>query len=79
MSKVIISAAITGGVHTPTMSPYLPWKPEDIADQAIEAAQAGAAVAHIHARDPRDGRPTADLELFGVIVDRSKNVCITRI
>ena len=49
--KVIITCAVTGSVHTPSMSPYLPWKPEDIASQAIEAAQAGASILHLHARE----------------------------
>ncbi len=62
--KVIITCAVTGAVHTPTMSPYLPLTPQDIAAQAIEAAQAGAAILHLHARDPADGRPSADPEVF---------------
>jgi len=62
--KVIITCAVTGSVHTPSMSPYLPWKPEDIASQAIEAAEAGASILHLHARDPDDGRPTADPDVF---------------
>lgn len=62
--KVIITCAITGSIHTPTMSPYLPLTPADIAAQSIEAAQAGAAVLHLHARDPDDGRPSPDPELF---------------
>ena len=66
--KVIISCAVTGSVHTPTMSPYLPITPEQIAEQAIEAAQAGAAILHLHARDPRDGRPTPDPEVFDQFV-----------
>jgi uncharacterized protein (DUF849 family) len=64
MSKVIISCAVTGAVHTPTMSPHLPITPQEIARQAIEAAQAGAAVLHLHARDPRTGKPTPDPEVF---------------
>jgi len=60
MAKTIITCAITGSIHTPSMSPYLPWKPADIARQAIEAAQAGAAILHLHARDPVVGRPSAD-------------------
>ena len=60
MSKIIISCAITGSIHTPSMSPYLPVTGEDIATQAIEAAEAGAAILHLHARDPADGRPSAD-------------------
>lgn len=56
-SKIIITCAVTGSIHTPSMSPYLPVTPEEIAQAAIEAAQAGAAVVHLHARDPGDGRP----------------------
>ena len=56
--KVIISCAITGSIHTPTMSDALPVTPDEIAKQAIEAAEAGAAILHLHARDPKDGRPT---------------------
>jgi uncharacterized protein (DUF849 family) len=58
--KVIITCAVTGSVHTPSMSPYLPITPSQIADQAIEAAEAGAAVLHLHARNPEDGRPSFD-------------------
>ncbi|MBB5498715.1 3-keto-5-aminohexanoate cleavage protein [Paraburkholderia sp. MM5384-R2] len=64
MNKVIITCAVTGSIHTPSMSPYLPVTPEQIATSAIEAAQAGAAMVHLHARDPRDGRPTQDPEMF---------------
>ncbi|HEY8238912.1 MAG TPA: 3-keto-5-aminohexanoate cleavage protein, partial [Candidatus Limnocylindrales bacterium] len=63
-SKVIISCAITGSIHTPTMSPYLPITPQQIAQASIEAAQAGAAILHLHARDPRDGRPTGNPDVF---------------
>ena len=56
--KVIITCAVTGSVHTPTMTPYLPITPDQIARESIEAAEAGAAVIHLHARDPKDGRPT---------------------
>ncbi|WP_440995906.1 3-keto-5-aminohexanoate cleavage protein [Arhodomonas sp. SL1] len=62
--KVIITCAVTGSVHTPTMSEYLPITPEQIAEQAIGAAEAGAAVLHLHARNPEDGRPTPDPEVF---------------
>ena len=68
--KVIISCAVTGAVHTPTMSPYLPYTPDQIAQQAIEAAEAGAAILHLHARDPRDGRPTPDPAVFDQFVPR---------
>jgi uncharacterized protein (DUF849 family) len=64
MAKIIISCAVTGAVHTPTMTRHLPVTPQEIATQAIEAAEAGAAVLHLHARDPRDGRPTADPDVF---------------
>src|SRR2546428_13346810 len=58
--KVIITCAVTGAIHTPTMSPHLPVTPEEIAEGAIGAAQAGAAVVHLHARGAPDGRPTQD-------------------
>jgi 3,5-dioxohexanoate:acetyl-CoA acetone transferase len=64
MSKIIISCAITGAIHTPSMSRYLPITPQEIATQAIEAAEAGAAVLHLHARNPSDGRPTPDPDVF---------------
>ncbi len=62
--KVIITCAVTGSIHTPTMSPHLPITPDEIAEAAIGAAQAGAAVVHLHARMPEDGRPTQDPALF---------------
>lgn len=62
--KVIITCAVTGSIHTPTMSPHLPITPEQIAEQAIAAAQAGAAVLHLHARDPVDGRPSFDPAMY---------------
>ena len=62
--KVIISCALTGAIHTPTMSPYLPFSPEDIARQAIEAAEAGAAILHLHARDPKTGQPNGDPAVY---------------
>lgn len=68
--KVIITCAVTGSVHTPTMSPYLALTPDQIAEQAIEAAEAGAAILHLHARDPADGRPSADPGLFDRFVPR---------
>jgi uncharacterized protein (DUF849 family) len=63
-NKLIISCAITGAIHTPTMSPYLPYSPEDIANQAIEAAEAGAAILHLHARHPETGRPSGDPAVY---------------
>jgi uncharacterized protein (DUF849 family) len=62
--KVIISCAITGSIHTPTMSEYLPITPAEIASSAIEAAKAGAAILHLHARDPQNGRPSSDPDLY---------------
>ena len=70
MSKVIISCAITGGAHTPSMSPHLPVTPAEIAQQAIDAAEAGAAIVHLHARDPSDGRPSGDPDIFRQFVGR---------
>lgn len=64
MSKIIITCAVTGSIHTPTMTPHLPITPAEITAAAIDAAAAGAAVLHLHARDPNDGRPSADPELF---------------
>lgn len=63
-NKVIITCAVTGSIHTPSMSPYLPVSSREIADSAIAAHEAGAAIVHLHARDPADGRPTQDPERF---------------
>lgn len=63
--KAIISCAVTGGAHVPTMSDALPITPEQIASSAIEAAKAGAAIVHLHARVPEDGRPTGDPAVYG--------------
>jgi uncharacterized protein (DUF849 family) len=64
IGKVAISCAVTGAIHTPTMSDALPYRPEDIAQQAIDAAEAGAAVLHLHARNPVDGSVSLDPEHF---------------
>ena len=76
--KVIITCAITGAIHTPSMSPHLPVTPEEIADAAVEAAEAGAAIVHLHARDPETGQPDQRPEAFtpflSVIKQRSKVV-----
>lgn len=64
MSKVIITCAVTGAIHTPTMSDALPVTPEEIADQSVAAAEAGAAILHLHARVPETGEPTGDPEVF---------------
>jgi uncharacterized protein (DUF849 family) len=70
--KVIITCAVTGSVHTPSMTPYLPITPDDIARESIEAAEAGAAIIHLHARDPKDGRPTPDPDVFLQFLPRIK-------
>jgi uncharacterized protein (DUF849 family) len=64
MAKVIISCAVTGSIHTPTMSPHLPVTPDQIARASIEAVEAGASVLHLHARNPSDGKPSPDPALF---------------
>ena len=64
MAKIIISCAVTGAIHTPSMSEYLPITPQQIAEQAIAAAEAGAAILHLHARNPIDGSPTPDPAVF---------------
>ncbi|MEH6717295.1 MAG: 3-keto-5-aminohexanoate cleavage protein [Aurantimonas endophytica] len=70
--KVIITCAITGGIHTPSMSPHLPVTPDQIAEHAIGAAEAGAAILHLHARNPEDGRPTQDPGAFARFLPRIK-------
>lgn len=67
-AKVIISCAVTGSIHTPSMSPHLPVTAQEIAASALEAAEAGAAIVHLHARDPRDGRPDQSPEAFEPIL-----------
>ncbi len=70
--KVIITCAITGAIHTPSMSPHLPVTPDEIAAEAIAAAEAGAAILHLHARDPETGRPDQTPEAFGRFLPRIK-------
>ena len=72
MAKVIISCAVTGAIHTPSMSDYLPITPEEIARSSIEAAEAGAAIIHLHARNPVDGSPTPDPAVFMQFLPRIK-------
>ncbi len=82
-NKRIITCAVTGSVHIPTMSEYLPITPQQIAENALGAAEAGAAVVHIHARNPENGMPTSDLKVFEEIIGRirEKNkeliICLT--
>ena len=73
--KVIVSCALTGGIHTPTMSPALPVSPDMLAEQGVAAARAGAAILHVHARDPRDGRPTPDPAAYMAFLPRLKDGC----
>ena len=79
--KVIITCAVTGGIHTPSMSPHLPITAQQIADAAIGAAEAGAAIVHLHARDPKDGRPDQSPELFEPFlkVIKQRSDCVVNI
>ncbi len=73
--KVILTAAMTGSIHTPGMSPYFPHTPDQIIVDAVEAHAAGAAVVHIHARNPQDGSPSPDLAIMTEIVSAIKQQC----
>jgi uncharacterized protein (DUF849 family) len=68
--KVIITAAVTGAIHTPSMSPYLPASPGEVAEAALGAAEAGAAIVHLHTRDPKDGRPSQDPDHFAPVLEK---------
>jgi uncharacterized protein (DUF849 family) len=70
--KVVVTCAVTGSIHTPSMSPHLPVTPEEIATAAIAAAEAGASILHLHARDPEDGRPSQDPAVYGRFLPRIK-------
>jgi len=70
--KVIVTCAVTGSIHTPSMSPYLPVTPDQIAESAIGAAEAGASILHLHARDPENGRPTSDPAVFARFLPQIK-------
>ncbi len=72
---VIITCAITGGIHTPTMSQYLPITPNEIANHAVDAANAGASIIHLHARDPENGKPTSDAATFMEFLPAIKERC----
>jgi len=74
-NKAIITCAITGAVHMPCMSPYLPITPQQIADEAVAAAEAGAAIIHLHARDPETGMPTTDPDVYGQFLPAIKQGC----
>ena len=73
--KAVITAAITGSIHTPTMSDYVPITPKQIADEAVRACEAGAAVCHVHARNPETGMPVPDLNLMKEIITGIKSRC----
>jgi uncharacterized protein (DUF849 family) len=75
MSKIIITCAITGSIHTPSMSPYLPVTTDEITENSIGAAEAGAAILHLHARDPENGRPSADPAHFMAFLPQIKQRC----
>jgi uncharacterized protein (DUF849 family) len=79
--KVIITCAVTGAIHTPSMSPHLPITPEEIADAAIGAAEAGAAVVHLHARRPSDGLPDQDPKAFAPFLQviKQRSNCVINI
>ena len=70
--KVIITCAVTGAIHTPSMSPHLPITPSEIIDDALNAAEAGAAILHVHARDPETGKPDQTPEAFGRFLPQMK-------
>ena len=75
MSKIIVTCAVTGSIHTPSMSPHLPVTGGEIAAQAIEAAKAGAAILHLHARDPATGRPSAALDHYMGFLPQIRAAC----
>jgi len=75
MRKAIITAAITGSIHTPTMSPHLPITPQQIIDEILAVHEAGGTVCHVHARDPKTGQPVTDLGIYQKIVSSVKNQC----
>ncbi|HWW21575.1 MAG TPA: 3-keto-5-aminohexanoate cleavage protein [Steroidobacteraceae bacterium] len=74
-NKVIITCAITGAIHTPTLSAALPYTPGDIAQQSLDAARAGAAILHLHARNPADGSPTGDPDVFAQFLPQIHAEC----
>lgn len=75
MSKIIITCAVTGSIHTPSMTPHLPISADEIARQSEEAVAAGAAILHLHARDPANGRPSAEPQHFMAFLPRIKQAC----
>ena len=82
MQKVIVTAAVSGNIHVPSMSPYLPVTPQQIIEDAVRAAEAGAAVVHVHAREPEEGKPSVMLDIYGEILTGIKArtdavICVT--
>lgn len=75
MDKRIITAAITGSIHTPTMSPHLPITPKQIIDEILAVHEAGGTVCHVHVRDPKTGQPVTDLDIFREIASTVKSKC----
>lgn len=75
MREIIITCALTGSIHTPSMSPHLPVTADEIAKAGVEAAEAGASILHLHARDPETGRPSADPDHFRAFLPRLKQGC----
>lgn len=72
MRKVIITAAMTGNIHTPSMSPYLPVTPKELIDEAVRCEEAGCTIVHVHARDPKDGKPTTNIDIYREILSGIK-------
>ncbi len=75
MNKRIFTAALTGAIHTPSMSPYLPVTPEQLIEEAVRVSEAGGAIAHVHVRDPRTGLPNADQSIYRQIAEEVKRRC----
>ena len=75
MAKRIFTAALTGSIHTPSMSPHLPFTPQQLIDEAVRAHEAGAAVAHVHVRDPKTGVPNADQSIYREVAEEVKRRC----
>jgi uncharacterized protein (DUF849 family) len=75
MDKRIFTAALTGAIHTPSMSPYLPVTPRQMIDEAVRVREAGAAVAHVHVREPQTGQPNADQDIYREIAEQVKKRC----
>ena len=74
-NKAIITAALTGSIHTTSMSEYLPITPRQLADEAVRSYEAGAAVAHLHVRNPETGQPVSDMDLFKEVITEVKSKC----